>query len=121
MKIRNWTCAVGAAVALLAGVASAGPPERMAGPAFGGSSPRGGGATRSGFASVSLLPNQTNGFGNGSLVTFTYQQNFDCVDEPTMDLDFNGVAAQSDPAEMQTPICQAITEPTRDQIGRAHV
>src|SRR5438067_11127911 len=46
-----------------------------------------------------------------------YLQNFDCVDEPTLDLDFNGVRAQSDPAEMQTPICQPITEPTQDPTG----
>ena len=61
--------------------------------------------------------NQTNGFGNNRLVTFTYLQNFDCVDQPTMDLDFNGILAQSDPNEMQTPICQAVTEPTEDPTG----
>jgi hypothetical protein len=49
--------------------------------------------------------------------TFTYLQNFDCVDQPTMDLDFNHVLAQSDPNEMQTPICQAVTEPTEDPTG----
>ena len=65
-----------------------------------------------------LAPNQTNGFGNGKQVTFTYLQNFDCVDQPTLDLDFNGRVAQSDPNEMQTPICQAITEPTADPAGR---
>ena len=64
-----------------------------------------------------LAPNQTNGFGNNRLVTFTYQQNFDCVDEPNMDLDLNGVVAASDPGEMQTPICQAITEPSADPSG----
>src|SRR5438552_8710213 len=68
-------------------------------------------------ASGQLAPNQTNGFGNGRLVTFTYQQNFDCVDQPAMDLDFNGKKAQSDPNEMQTPICQPITEPTADPTG----
>ena len=68
-------------------------------------------------ASAQLAPNQTNGFGNDRLVTFTYLQNFDCVDQPTMDLDFNGVLAQSDPGEMQTPICQAVTEPTEDPAG----
>ena len=68
-------------------------------------------------ASAQLAPNQTNGFGNGRLVTFTYTQSFDCVDQPTMDLDFNGVKAQSDPDEMQTPICQAVTEPTQDPAG----
>src|SRR5689334_340720 len=64
-----------------------------------------------------LAPNQTIGFGKDQLVTFTYLQNFDCVDQPTMDLDFNGVKAQSDPNEMQTPICQAVTEPTADPAG----
>ncbi len=67
--------------------------------------------------SNSLAPNQTNGFGNGVMVTLTYLQNFDCVDQPTLDLDFNGVKAQSDPNEMQTPICQPITEPTQDPTG----
>lgn len=64
-----------------------------------------------------LGPNQTRGFGNDRLVTFTYLQNFDCVDQPTLDLDFNHVSAQSDPNEMQTPICQPITEPTQDPTG----
>jgi len=70
-----------------------------------------------GSASAQLAPNQTNGFGNDRLVTFTYQQNFDCVDQPTLDLDFNGIMAQSDPNEMQTPICQAVTEPSADPTG----
>src|SRR5207244_13628147 len=64
-----------------------------------------------------LAPNQTNGFGNNKLVTFTYLQNFDCVDQPKLDLDFNGILAQSDPNEMQTPICQPVTEPTQDPTG----
>jgi hypothetical protein len=68
-------------------------------------------------ASAQLADNQTNGFGNNRLVTFTYMQNFDCVDQPTMDLDFNKILAQSDPNEMQTPICQPVTEPTQDPAG----
>lgn len=64
-----------------------------------------------------LAPNQTRGFGNNRLVTFTYLQNFDCVDQPTLDLDFNMTLAQSDPNEMQIPICQAVTEPTQDPTG----
>src|SRR5437660_2233258 len=68
-------------------------------------------------ATAQLAPNQTHGFGNNRLVTFTYNQNFDCVDQPTMDLDFNKIPAQSDPNEMQTPICQAVTEPTADPTG----
>jgi hypothetical protein len=70
-----------------------------------------------GTAFAQLAPNQTNGFGNGRLVTLTYLQNFDCVDQPTLDLDFNGRLAQSDPNEMQTPICQPLTEPTQDPAG----
>ena len=73
----------------------------------------------SGSAAAQLAANQTNGFGNGQLVTFTYLQNFDCVDEPTLDLDFNGIPAQSDPNEMQTPICQVVTEPSADPTGGA--
>ena len=68
-------------------------------------------------ASAQLAPNQTQGFGNNRLVTFTYLQNFDCVDQPLLDLDFNGKPAQSDPNEMQLPICQPITEPTQDPTG----
>ncbi len=68
-------------------------------------------------ANAQLAPNQTQGFGNNRLVTFTYLQSFDCVDQPNLDLDFNGKQAQSDPGEMQTPICQAITEPTQDPSG----
>jgi hypothetical protein len=70
-----------------------------------------------GSASAQLAPNQTHGFGNGRLITFTYLQNFDCVDQPLMDLDFNRILAQSDPNEMQIPICQAVTEPTQDPAG----
>src|ERR1041385_3627273 len=68
--------------------------------------------------SAQLAPNQTNGFGNNKLVTFTYDQNFDCVDQPTMDLDFNKKPAESDPNEMQTPICHPVTEPTQDPTGQ---
>jgi hypothetical protein len=74
-------------------------------------------ATGRTLAQTPLAPNQTRGFGNGNLVTFTYLQNFDCVDQPTLDLDFNGKKAQSDPNEMQTPICQAVTESTADPAG----
>ena len=70
-----------------------------------------------GVAWGQLAPNQTQGFGNNRLITFTYLQNFDCVDQPTLDLDFNGKPAQSDPNEMQIPICQPITEPTQDPTG----
>jgi len=64
-----------------------------------------------------LANDQTHGFGANRLVTFTYLQNFDCVDQPRLDLDFNGVPAESDPNEMQVPICQPVTEPTQDPTG----
>src|SRR5579864_9115336 len=69
------------------------------------------------LAHAQLQNNQTNGFGNNRLVTFMYLQNFDCVDQPLLDLDFNGIPAESDPNEMQTPICQPVTEPTQDPTG----
>jgi hypothetical protein len=65
----------------------------------------------------SLRPNQTLGFGDNQLLRFTYQQNFDCVDQPQDDLNFNGVLAQSDPSEFQTPVCQIGIQPTVDPTG----
>jgi hypothetical protein len=70
-----------------------------------------------GSASAQLAPNQTHGFGNGRVITFTYTQNFACIHQPLMDLNFNGVPAQSDPGEFQTPICVPITEPAIDPAG----
>jgi hypothetical protein len=54
-----------------------------------------------------LLPNQTFGFGANQLLTFTYTENFDCIDQPNNDLDYNGVKSDSDPNELQIPICVA--------------
>ena len=68
-------------------------------------------------ASAQLAPDQTHGFGANQSLTFTYLQNFDCLDQPLLDLDFNGIKAQSDPNEMQFPICQVVTEPTEDPTG----
>jgi len=70
-----------------------------------------------GAQAQSLKPNQTQGFSDGNLVTFTYQENFDCVDQPFGDLDYNHLPAQSDSGEMQTPICQAGTQATLDPSG----
>lgn len=67
--------------------------------------------------SPALKANQTLGYGANQLVLFTYTQSFDCVDQPTDDLNFNGVAAQSDPAEFQIPICQVGLQPTVDPAG----
>jgi hypothetical protein len=58
-----------------------------------------------------LAPNQTYGYGENQIVTFTYLQSFVCVDQPNFDLNFNGIKAQSDPSEFQIPICQAGIQP----------
>ncbi len=68
-------------------------------------------------ASAQSKPNQTLGYGEGKLLTFTYTQNFDCIDQPGSDLNFNGIPAESDPAEMQTPICQVGSQPTINPPG----
>ena len=75
-------------------------------------------ALSTGAAHAQLAANQTAGFGKNRVLTFTYEQNFVCLDQPTDDLDFNGVLMQSDPAEFQTPICQVATEPTIDPTGK---
>lgn len=64
-----------------------------------------------------LNPNQTLGYGAGELLTFTYTQNFDCIDQPKSDLNFNGIPAQSDPGELQVPICQVGTYPSINPPG----
>jgi len=62
-------------------------------------------------------PNTTQGYGAGQLLTFTYTQNFACIDQPLSDLNFNGIPAENDPAEMQIPICQVGTQPTINPPG----
>jgi hypothetical protein len=66
-----------------------------------------------------LKPNQTLGYGDGQLLKFTYTQNFDCIDQPNDDLNFNGIIAAQDPAELQTPICQAGFNPSINPPGQA--
>lgn len=66
----------------------------------------------------SLQANQTYGFGAGKLLKFTYTENFDCIDQPNSDLNFNGIPADMDPSEMQIPICQVGTQPTINPPGQ---
>ena len=65
-----------------------------------------------------LAANQTLGFGANQLLRFTYTQNFDCIDQPFDDLNFNGVVAAKEPGEWQTPICQAGINPSIDPPGQ---
>ncbi len=69
--------------------------------------------------SAAAQPNSTLGYGDGELLRFIYTQNFDCIDQPKDDLNFNGVPAASDPGEMQIPICQVGTNPTINPPGKA--
>jgi hypothetical protein len=64
-----------------------------------------------------LAPNQTAAFGASMPLVFTYTENFDCVDAAKDDLNFNGILAESDPLEFQTPICQVGKEPKHDPTG----
>ncbi len=61
--------------------------------------------------------NSTQGYGAGQVLKFLYTQNFDCIDQPKSDLNFNGVPAATDPGEMQIPICQVGTQPSINPPG----
>jgi len=74
-------------------------------------------AAAGGAGAQSLAPNQTAAFAFGRPFIFTYTENYDCVEQPTDDLNFNNVPAESDPAELQIPICQVTDEPPRDPTG----
>ncbi|MFZ1130230.1 MAG: hypothetical protein WBV31_15755 [Terriglobales bacterium] len=65
-----------------------------------------------------LQPNQTQGYGSNQVLQFTYTQNFDCIDQPLDDLNYNGILAQSDPGELQTPICVVGTQPSINPPGQ---
>ena len=64
-----------------------------------------------------LQQNQTEGYGAGGVLKFTYTQSFSCVDQPNDDLSYSGVKADANPAELQTPICQAGLDPTINPPG----
>lgn len=69
-------------------------------------------------ASAQTRPNTTLGYGDGKVLKFVYTQNFDCIDQPGSDLNFNGIPAALDPAEMQIPICQVGTQPSINPPGQ---
>lgn len=68
-------------------------------------------------ASASLGANQTLGYGDGKLLTFTYQQQYDCVIQPNDDRNYNGIKADKDATEMLTPECQVGAPSTIDPTG----
>ena len=65
-----------------------------------------------------LAVNQTEGFGDGQLLVFTYFQNFACIHQPFDDLDHNGQVAAVDANEFQRPICDVGRSSTIDPTGR---
>jgi hypothetical protein len=65
-----------------------------------------------------LSVNQTEGYGDGQLLVFTYFQNFACIHQPFDDLDHNGLVAAMDPNEFQRPICSVGRGPSIDPTGR---
>ncbi len=74
--------------------------------------------TTAACAQTVQMNNQTQGFGAGEVLTLTYTQNFDCIDQPADDLDYNHIRAAMDPGEMQTPICVVGTQPTINPPGQ---
>jgi hypothetical protein len=69
--------------------------------------------------SQSLKLNQTFGYGAQQLLTFTYFQNFDCIEQPFDDLNYSGMSAATDPSQLQTPICQVGINPSINPPGKA--
>ena len=74
-------------------------------------------AGATGAHAQALKPDQTAGYADGKLLTFTYLQNFLCIEQPGNDLNFNGILSGQDPSETQTPICQAGARPTINPPG----
>ena len=65
-----------------------------------------------------LAINQTQGFGADDLLKFTYQIQFDCVDQAFDDRNYNGVPAAEDPAEFYAPpTCQIGAPSTLSPAG----
>jgi len=74
--------------------------------------------TTAAIAQTVQTGNQTQGFGAGRVLSLTYLQNFDCIDQPVNDLNYNHIRAAQDPGEMQTPICVVGTQPTINPPGQ---
>ena len=70
------------------------------------------------FAQANVKPNGTEGYGEGKLLTFTYMQQYNCVEQTYDDLNFNGIPGDSDPVELQIPICQVGFQPKINPPGK---
>lgn len=73
--------------------------------------------TELGPLATGLGDNQTLGFGADRILTFTYQQQFDCVIQPTDDRNYTGKPAALDPSQFASPECQVGAPSTIDPTG----
>lgn len=64
-----------------------------------------------------LRANQTLGFGADRILTFTYQQQFDCLVQPTDDRNYSGTIAALDPSQFASPECQVGAPSAIDPTG----
>jgi hypothetical protein len=69
------------------------------------------------IAPAQVAINQTEGFGEGQELVFTYLQQYYCTHQPFQDLNHNGKLAAVDPQEFQRPICVVGKQPTIDPTG----
>lgn len=114
MRVQRIAASLGAAITAVA-LAAPGALAQSGGQSASGMSPQA--TTSPSVSSGSLAANQTPGYANGKLYTFTYTENFDCVDEPGDDLNFNGIPADMDPSELQIPICEVGDSSSKDPTG----
>lgn len=70
-----------------------------------------------GRPNVQIAANQTDAYGQGQVIVFTYGQSFDCVDQPADDLDHVNGPSQQDPREVNGPHCVAADNPAIDPKG----
>ncbi len=70
-----------------------------------------------GTARTGLDVNQTQGFGDNQLLTFTYTQQFDCVVQPFDDRTYNNRPAALYPIQFDRPECQIGAPSTIDPTG----
>lgn len=66
---------------------------------------------------ATIQPNQTEGFGGGRELVFTYTQQFYCTHQAFDDLNHNGKVAAVDPNEFQRPLCEIGEQPKIDPTG----
>lgn len=62
--------------------------------------------TQAQTAAGGLAANQTQGYANGKVLTFTYTQNFACVEQPGDDPTFNGVTADQPARRHRVRLCR---------------